>query len=234
MKVYNRPASEFVARFMGSHNVIGPRRQGKAPTLQIAPQQAELPWGAQRMLAVVTDVEYQGAYVLVGLQKQGVLCRPTPRRPIRSCLKPPFAAHSPNRPGQACNCAGRPTRRIRCPPLPQWPWLLTARATPPLFSIPSPSATQGVFPCPIRFPCCSLSLSRCSGVKRRSLLTQARRASWLAGMFPGRACVREDRAGATRGTAGEPWQTSDHRRRNPKADAGTSRSSTMAGDRRRR
>ena len=31
-----------------------------------------MPWGAQRMQAVVTDVEYQGTYVLLGLQKQGV------------------------------------------------------------------------------------------------------------------------------------------------------------------
>eukprot|EP01030_Chromulinospumella_sphaerica_P001136 gene1136-1111_t len=41
--------------------------------LQIAPAQAELPWGAQRMQAVVTDVEYQGTYVLVGLQKHGAV-----------------------------------------------------------------------------------------------------------------------------------------------------------------
>ncbi len=74
-EVYNRPASEFVARFMGGHNVID-TEAGKVGVrtdhLQIAPAQAELPWGAQRMQAVVTDVEYQGTYVLVGLQKQGV------------------------------------------------------------------------------------------------------------------------------------------------------------------
>ena len=74
-EVYNRPASEFVARFMGGHNVID-TPEGKVGVrtdhLQIAPAQAELPWGAQRMQAVVTDVEYQGTYVLVGLQKQGV------------------------------------------------------------------------------------------------------------------------------------------------------------------
>ena len=74
-EVYNRPASEFVARFMGGHNVID-APEGKVGVrtdhLQIAPAHAELPWGAQRMQAVVTDVEYQGTYVLVGLQKQGV------------------------------------------------------------------------------------------------------------------------------------------------------------------
>jgi len=60
---------------MGGHNVID-TPEGKVGVrtdhLQIAPAQAELPWGAQRMQAVVTDVEYQGTYVLVGLQKQGV------------------------------------------------------------------------------------------------------------------------------------------------------------------
>ncbi len=74
-EVYNRPASEFVARFMGGHNVID-TPEGKVGVrtdhLQIAPASAELPWGAQRMQAVVTDVEYQGTYVLLGLQKQGV------------------------------------------------------------------------------------------------------------------------------------------------------------------
>jgi putative spermidine/putrescine transport system ATP-binding protein len=75
-EVYNRPASEFVARFMGGHNVID-TPEGKVGVrtdhLQIVPAQAELPWGAQRMQAVVTDVEYQGTYVLVGLQKHGAV-----------------------------------------------------------------------------------------------------------------------------------------------------------------
>ena len=75
-EVYNRPASEFVARFMGGHNVID-TPEGKVGVrtdhLQIAPAHAELPWGAQRMQAVVTDVEYQGTYVLVGLQKHGAV-----------------------------------------------------------------------------------------------------------------------------------------------------------------
>jgi len=74
-EVYNRPASEFVARFMGGHNVID-TPEGKVGVrtdhLQIAAADAELPGGAQRMQAVVTDVEYQGTYVLLGLQKRGV------------------------------------------------------------------------------------------------------------------------------------------------------------------
>lgn len=73
--VYNRPANEFVARFMGGHNVID-TPDGlvgvRTDHLQIALADAALPGGAQRMQAVVTDVEYQGTYVLLGLQKQGV------------------------------------------------------------------------------------------------------------------------------------------------------------------
>ena len=74
-EVYNRPANEFVARFMGGHNVID-TPQGligvRTDHLQIAAADASLPAGAQRMQAQVTDVEYQGTYVLLGLQKQGV------------------------------------------------------------------------------------------------------------------------------------------------------------------
>ena len=72
--VYNRPASEFVARFMGGHNVID-TATGKVGVrtdqVQLAPPGAPLPLDAQHLQAVVTDVEYQGPYVLLGLQKQG-------------------------------------------------------------------------------------------------------------------------------------------------------------------
>lgn len=73
-EVYNRPASEFVARFMGGHNVID-TPAGKIGVrtdhLQIARTPAALPPGASYMRAVITDVEYQGTYVLLGLQKAG-------------------------------------------------------------------------------------------------------------------------------------------------------------------
>ncbi|MFT4243121.1 MAG: ABC transporter ATP-binding protein [Acidovorax sp.] len=75
-EVYNRPANEFVARFMGGHNVIDAPGGGKVGVrtdhLQVAPAGADLPPGVPRMQAVVTDVEYQGTYVLLGLQKHGV------------------------------------------------------------------------------------------------------------------------------------------------------------------
>jgi putative spermidine/putrescine transport system ATP-binding protein len=72
--VYNRPASEFVARFMGGHNVIE-TPQGKVGVrtdhLGVLPDGAAPPEGAMHMPAVVTDVEYQGPYVLLGLQRAG-------------------------------------------------------------------------------------------------------------------------------------------------------------------
>ncbi|WP_295371254.1 ABC transporter ATP-binding protein [Pseudacidovorax intermedius] len=72
--VYNAPATEFVARFMGGHNVIQ-TGAGKVAVrndhLQIRPAAAEAPATAAPGLgATVTDVEYQGTYVLLGLQAQ--------------------------------------------------------------------------------------------------------------------------------------------------------------------
>jgi putative spermidine/putrescine transport system ATP-binding protein len=67
-EVYNRPASEFVARFMGGHNVIG-TADGKIAVrndhMQIAPAGSAAGIG---LGATVTDVEYQGTYVLLGLE----------------------------------------------------------------------------------------------------------------------------------------------------------------------
>ena len=68
-EVFNRPRTAFVARFMGSHNVItGP--QGtvavRADRLQLSP--AGTVWDGQSISAVVTDVEYQGTYVQVTLK----------------------------------------------------------------------------------------------------------------------------------------------------------------------
>jgi len=73
-EVYNRPANEFVARFMGGHNVID-TPQGKVGVrtdqLGVLPEGAAPPEGSMHMSAVVTDVEYQGPYVLLGLQRAG-------------------------------------------------------------------------------------------------------------------------------------------------------------------
>ena len=74
-EIYNRPASEFVARFMGGHNVLDtPRGKIGVRTdhMQILPAEAAVPDGPDNIRAVVSDVEYQGTYVLLGLQKPGV------------------------------------------------------------------------------------------------------------------------------------------------------------------
>ena len=69
--VYNKPLNEFVARFMGGHNVIetpvgkiGVRTDQTRIARPDAPQIAGMP----SIGAIVTDVEYQGTYVLLGLQ----------------------------------------------------------------------------------------------------------------------------------------------------------------------
>ena len=70
-EVYNRPASEFVARFMGGHNVIDTPFGTIAvrnDQMQIAPANpTAYVNGIGGMGATVTDVEYQGTYVLLGL-----------------------------------------------------------------------------------------------------------------------------------------------------------------------
>lgn len=64
-EVYNRPASEFVARFMGGHNVLE-TVNGKVAVrndhIHLVPT-ATTGWAA-----TISDVEYQGTYVLLGLQ----------------------------------------------------------------------------------------------------------------------------------------------------------------------
>jgi len=70
-EVYNRPASEFVARFMGGHNVLD-TAAGKIGVrtdhMQLTPASQAAPEGLHNQRAVITDVEYQGTYVLLGLQ----------------------------------------------------------------------------------------------------------------------------------------------------------------------
>ncbi len=73
-EIYNRPANEFVARFMGGHNVID-TPAGKIGVrtdhIALSPAQAADEAGAHAQIALVSDVEYQGTYVLVGLQSPG-------------------------------------------------------------------------------------------------------------------------------------------------------------------
>jgi len=72
-EIYNQPATEFIARFMGGHNVLD-TSAGKIAVrndhMQIAPASAAPATSTPSVDATITDVEYQGTYVLLGLQAQ--------------------------------------------------------------------------------------------------------------------------------------------------------------------
>ena len=88
-QVYNHPASEFVARFMGGHNVF----DTPAGPVAVRNDHMRIARGdaAGGLAATVTDVEYQGTYVLIGLQLDGA----APARSGVSVLLPEkvFATH---------------------------------------------------------------------------------------------------------------------------------------------
>ncbi|AGU50726.1 putative spermidine/putrescine ABC transporter, ATP-binding protein [Variovorax paradoxus B4] len=67
-QVYNHPASEFVARFMGGHNVF----DTPAGPVAVRNDHMKIALGdaSDGIAATVTDVEYQGTYVLLGLALQ--------------------------------------------------------------------------------------------------------------------------------------------------------------------
>jgi putative spermidine/putrescine transport system ATP-binding protein len=72
-QVYNHPSSEFVARFMGGHNVFAVHDgliAVRNDHMQIAPATGAA--GEAGLPAHVTDAEYQGTYVLLGLRLTGV------------------------------------------------------------------------------------------------------------------------------------------------------------------
>ena len=74
-EVYNRPSSEFVARFMGGHNVLetpGGKIGVRTDQMQVSPASDASANAPHSKQAVITDVEYQGTYVLLGLQNPGV------------------------------------------------------------------------------------------------------------------------------------------------------------------
>jgi putative spermidine/putrescine transport system ATP-binding protein len=72
-EVYNKPASEFVARFMGGHNVLQmpEGKIGVRTDHMVVHPHGEGEDGPHAKAAVITDVEYQGTYVLLGLQPAG-------------------------------------------------------------------------------------------------------------------------------------------------------------------
>jgi putative spermidine/putrescine transport system ATP-binding protein len=87
-EVFNRPATEFVARFIGGHNVV-PTGSG---TISVRTDRVKLmpaPAGGDARPATVTDIEYQGAAVLVALDSDGLEL--TAVVPERTFFARPFA-----------------------------------------------------------------------------------------------------------------------------------------------
>ena len=72
-EIFNAPRTEFVARFIGGHNVI-PSAQGKQAVRTDKTQlsRAPLPADANRLSASITGVEYQGTYVLITLRSEAL------------------------------------------------------------------------------------------------------------------------------------------------------------------
>ena len=71
--IYNRPLNEFVARFMGGHNIV----QTSSGKIGVRTDQIQVhPTGSTNAAdntrpAVISNVEYQGTYVLLGLHAPG-------------------------------------------------------------------------------------------------------------------------------------------------------------------
>ena len=71
--LFNAPRSEFVARFIGGHNVIpSPRGPVAVRADRTRLSREALPAGATALSATVRGVEYQGSYVLLTLASEAV------------------------------------------------------------------------------------------------------------------------------------------------------------------
>lgn len=66
-EIYNRPVNEFVARFMGGHNVLR-LPQGLTAVRNDHLQLGTAPEACPSLGGTVTDVEYQGTHVLLGVE----------------------------------------------------------------------------------------------------------------------------------------------------------------------
>ncbi len=106
-EVFNRPATEFVARFMGGHNVID-TPAGKVGVrsdhMLIRPADAATAAAATdnpSLAAVVTDVQYQGTYVLLGLQRAGTEAAPSSTAELSVMLPEARFAERPYAAGEA-------------------------------------------------------------------------------------------------------------------------------------
>ena len=91
-EVYNRPASEFVAQFMGGHNVLD-TTSGKVAVRNDHIRLVDE--GGSAWTATVSDVEYQGTYVMLGLQLDGEVAK----SPVSVMLSEAGFVQRPYRPG---------------------------------------------------------------------------------------------------------------------------------------
>ena len=91
-EVYNRPASEFVAQFMGGHNVLD-TTSGKVAVRNDHIRLVDE--GGSAWSATVSDVEYQGTYVMLGLQLDGEVAK----SPVSVMLSEAGFVQRPYRPG---------------------------------------------------------------------------------------------------------------------------------------
>jgi len=121
-EIYNRPASEFVARFMGGHNVLDTpagRIGVRTDQMRITPAGEAAPDAPHNRRAVVTDVEYQGTYVLLGLQNPGVSHTASSTAELSVMLPEAAFAARPYAPGDAVQLSWAPeaahTLRVASP-----------------------------------------------------------------------------------------------------------------------
>lgn len=111
--VYNRPRNEFVARFMGGHNVIdtGAGKVGvRADQVQLLPAGATVGADLAQLPLTVSDVEYQGTYVLVGLQPPGRPAGPQGSAAYSAMLTEAAYASHPFQVGEAAHLCWQPGR----------------------------------------------------------------------------------------------------------------------------
>jgi putative spermidine/putrescine transport system ATP-binding protein len=72
-EVFNAPASEFVANFMGGHNVLdhaGRRVAIRSDLMSVHPESSQ-PADRPHVAGQVSDIEYQGSHFLLGVQAEG-------------------------------------------------------------------------------------------------------------------------------------------------------------------
>jgi len=107
--IYNQPRNEFVARFMGGHNVLhtpAGKVGVRTDQMQVLAAGASVGADLAHRPAVVSDVEYQGSYVLLGLQPPPGT--PDVGAPLSVMLTEAVYAHQPFAVGEAVQLAWNP------------------------------------------------------------------------------------------------------------------------------